>query len=92
MSEERRWRLVYESGVAPRCLGYEFVSPGRRYELSLCVYYDERGQPHPFGNMRLTVAPPGKTYEFKSYKQLKKYLEKHKTPLSGIEITRLWGE
>jgi hypothetical protein len=47
--ERERWRLIYDSGLAPRCMGFEFVSPGRRYELSLCVYYDERGHPHPFG-------------------------------------------
>jgi len=82
---------VYESGLAPKCLMYEYVSPGRRYELSLCVYYDDRGQPHPFGSMRLTVNSL-KMREFKTYKQLKKYLNKKKVPLTGIEgLVRLWG-
>lgn len=91
--EERVWHLMYESGIAPRCMGFEFVSPGRRYELSLCIYYDERGNPHPFGSLRLTVNNL-KTYEFKTYKQIKRYLEKKKVPLTrGIEgLVRLWGE
>jgi hypothetical protein len=86
------WRLIYDSGLAPRCMGFEYVSPGRRYELSLCVYYDERGQPHPFGTMRLTVNSL-KTYEFKTYKQIKRYLQRKKVPLTGIEgLVSLWGE
>jgi len=90
--EEREWRLVYESGLAPKCLTYEYISKGRHYTLSLCVYYDDRGQPHPFGSMRLTVAPPGKTYEFKTYKQIRKYLERKKVPLTGIEgLVSLWS-
>jgi hypothetical protein len=94
MSEEvleRKWRLVYESGLAPKCLGYEYVSRGRHYLLSLCVYYDERGQPHPFGSLRLTVNNL-KTYEFKTYKQIKRYLQRKKVPLTGIEeLVSLWG-
>jgi hypothetical protein len=85
------WHLTFESGVAPKCLTYEYVSKGRHYLLSLCVYYDERGQPHPFGTMRLTVNSL-KTYEFKTYKQIRKYMEKHKVPLTGIEgLVSLWG-
>jgi hypothetical protein len=89
--EERRWQLIYESGLAPRCLMYEYVSKGRHYVLTLCIYYDERGHPQPFGSMRLLVTPPGKTYEFGTYESLKAYLERKGVPLSGIEITRLWG-
>jgi hypothetical protein len=88
--EEREWHLVYESGMAPRCLMYEYVSKGRHYMLTLCIYYDERGHPQPFGSMRLLVTPPGKTYEFGTYESLKAYLERKGVPLSGIEITRLW--
>ena len=90
--EEKRWQLIYESGMAPKCLMYESVSRGRHYILTLCIYYDERGNPHPFGTMRLLVTPPGKTYEFGTYESLKAYLERKKITLEGIEITRLWGE
>ena len=89
--EEREWHLTFESGVAPKCLTYEYISKGRHYTLSLCVYYDDRGRPHPFGSIRLTVNSL-KMREFKTYKQLKKYLNKKKVPLTGIEgLVRLWG-
>jgi hypothetical protein len=85
------WHLIYDSGLAPRCMGFEYVSPGRRYELSLCVYYDERGHTHPFGNIKLTVNGL-KTYEFKTYKQIKRYLQRKKVPLANIEgLISLWG-
>ena len=90
--EEKRWRLVYESGMAPRCLMYEYVSKGRRYTLSLCVAYDERGNPHPFGSIRLTVNNL-KTYEFVSFKQISKYLERKKIPFDDIKLLlSLWSE
>jgi len=88
----RRWRLVYESGMAPRCLMYEYVSKGRRYVLTLCIYYDKRGHPHPFGKLKLLVVPSGKNYEFGTYESLRAYLTKKKVTLEGIEIARLWGE
>ena len=88
--EEREWHLSFESGVAPKCLMYEYVSRGRHYVLTLCIYYDDRGRPHPFGTMRLTVNRL-KTYEFRTYKQIRKYLERKKVPLTGIEgLVRLW--
>ena len=88
--EERKWRLVYSGGLAPEVRTYEYVTKGRHYLLSVSVFYDTKGNIHPFGNIRLTVNYR-KTYEFKSYKQLKKYLEKHKVPLTGIEeLISLW--
>ena len=90
--EEKRWRLVNEVGVAPRCLMYEYVSKGRHYYLTACVYYDERGNPHPFGKLKLLVVPSGKNYEFGTYQALKRFLERKGIPSDGIEIARLWGE
>jgi len=87
---ENEWRLVFEQSLAPKCLMYEYVSKGRHYYLRVCIYYDERGNIYPFGNIRLTINNK-RTCVFTNYKQLEKYLTEKGIPLSGIEgIIRLW--
>jgi len=89
---ENEWHLIYEQSIAPKCLIYEYISHGRHYYLRLCIYYDERGNIHPFGNIRLTVNNR-KDYVFTNYKHLEEYLKSKQIPVNGIEgIIRLWRE
>jgi hypothetical protein len=86
------WHLIHEQSLAPKCLVYEYVTQGRHLYLRLCIYYDERGNLHPFGNIRLMVNSR-KTYIFNNYKQLQKYLTEKGITLAGIEgIIRLWRD
>jgi hypothetical protein len=90
--EERRWRLAFCGGLAPEVRTYEYVSKGRHYVLAVSVFYDSKGNVHPFGPMRLTINYR-KTRVFRTYSQLRKFLERKGVPLEGIDsLVRLWGE
>ena len=81
------WRIVREWPRAPAPMKYklyEYTSPGRHYWISFYICYDVDG-PFLFGPIHLREAPSGKTQRFNNYAELKKYLEKKKVPLEGLE-------
>ena len=88
--ENEKWHLISSTGVAPKQLYYIYKKRGVKYELEANVHYDKKGNPHPFGKLRLTVNNK-KTYYFDSYQELATFLIKRNIPLTGVEdIVRLW--